>query len=68
MIKTVNFLFAIRRSFLLFCEKVAAKRVILTLVAFALLKVLYQPKAYDLGLGRWGFILHFKGPWPLKFK
>jgi hypothetical protein len=28
----------------------------------------YQSKAYDLGLGRLGFILHFKGPWPLKFK
>jgi hypothetical protein len=28
----------------------------------------YQSKAYALGLGRLGFILHFKGPWPLKFK
>jgi hypothetical protein len=25
-------------------------------------------KAYDLGLGRLGFILHFKGPCSLKFK
>jgi hypothetical protein len=24
----------------------------------------YQSKAYDLGLGRLGLILHFKGPWP----
>jgi hypothetical protein len=28
----------------------------------------YQSKAFDLGLGCLGFILHFKGPWPLKFK
>jgi hypothetical protein len=28
----------------------------------------YQSKAYDLGLGRLVFILHFKGPWSLKFK
>jgi hypothetical protein len=28
----------------------------------------YQSRAYDLGLGRLGFILQFKGPWPLKFK
>jgi hypothetical protein len=28
----------------------------------------YQSKAYDLALGRLGFILHLKGPWPLKFK
>jgi hypothetical protein len=25
-------------------------------------------ESYDLGLGRLGIILHFKGPWPLKFK
>jgi hypothetical protein len=28
----------------------------------------YQLKAYDSGLGHLGFILHFKEPWPLKFK
>jgi hypothetical protein len=28
----------------------------------------YQSQAYDLGLGRLGFILNFKGPWLLKFK
>jgi hypothetical protein len=28
----------------------------------------YQSKAYDLGLGHLGFILHIKGPRPLKLK
>jgi hypothetical protein len=28
----------------------------------------YQSKAYAFGLGRLIFFLHFKGPWPLKFK
>jgi hypothetical protein len=28
----------------------------------------FQSKAYYLGLGRLGLILHFKGPWHLKFK
>jgi hypothetical protein len=28
----------------------------------------YQSIAFDLGLDRLGFILHFKRPWPLKFK